>query len=247
MRVVEDLLSVLRDEDVLDVRIGLHWTTVVVGANDDRRCGLASTILEHHEHHGTADINDAGTLDQKTGKQLASLALSNPGAGTSVGIAAINALIPSHPELWQDGNAEEIIAHEGRGKTVVVIGDFPFSTRLRQKVLDLVVFDNQLREGVQPKSMMAEIVPTAEVVAITGMTLINHTLEQILALCSQTATKIIVGPSTPLSPVLYDHGIDILCGSVVVDVDSVVKTASQGATFRQLRRAGIRLVSMAHK
>jgi uncharacterized protein (DUF4213/DUF364 family) len=51
-----------------------------------------------------------------------------------------------------------------------------------------------------------------------------------------------LGPSTPLSPVLFDHGMDILSGSIVVDRDRVLDCISQGANFRQVR--GVRKVTM---
>ncbi len=52
------------------------------------------------------------------------------------------------------------------------------------------------------------------------------------------------GSSTPLSPILFDHGVHILSGSVVMDVDSVLWVVSQGGNFRQVHRQGVRLVTM---
>jgi len=49
-----------------------------------------------------------------------------------------------------------------------------------------------------------------------------------------------LGPSTPLSPVLFDYGLDALSGSIVVDRDQLLTCISQGANFRQVR--GVRKV-----
>jgi uncharacterized protein (DUF4213/DUF364 family) len=55
---------------------------------------------------------------------------------------------------------------------------------------------------------------------------------------------LLLGPTTPLSPVLFDHGVHILSGAVVTDVEGVLRTVGQGGNFRQVHRAGVRLVTM---
>ena len=74
---------------------------------------------------------------------------------------------------------------------------------------------------------------------------LNQTLDNLLSLCQPQATVLLLGPSTPLSPVLYRFGIDFLSGSVVTDINSVLAAIKQGANFRQVHRAGVRLVTMS--
>jgi uncharacterized protein (DUF4213/DUF364 family) len=83
-----------------------------------------------------------------------------------------------------------------------------------------------------------------DVVAITGMTLLNQTLEGLLKLCSPKAYVILLGPSTPLSPVLFNYGVDIISGSIVEKIDPVLQVISQGGNFRQVHRAGVKLVNI---
>ena len=78
-------------------------------------------------------------------------------------------------------------------------------------------------------------------VAITGSTLINHTLDDLLSFCSSTTTVMVLGPSTPLSPILFDYGVNILSGTFVVDEAAVLRTVGQGAAFRQVE--GTRLLT----
>jgi uncharacterized protein (DUF4213/DUF364 family) len=143
-----------------------------------------------------------------------------------------------------DINAEHVIAEHGAGKTVALVGNFPFVPRLRAHLGQLYIIERDPRDGDYPEEAAPDILPRADVVAITAMTLINHSLENLLRLCSQDATVILLGPSTPLSPVLFDYGVNLLSGSVVEDIDPVLRTISQGANFRQVRRAGVRLVTM---
>ncbi len=76
------------------------------------------------------------------------------------------------------------------------------------------------------------------------MTLLNHTFDGLLALRRPDAPVMLLGPSTPLAPLLFDRGVDLLSGSVVEDIDAVLRGVSQGANFRQLHRLGVRLVTM---
>ena len=242
---MEDLLRTLLDGSVTKVLLGLHWTTVVAETEGRQRCGLASTLSRPHHHHGVPDVPQAGQLESLSGSALAILAKSDEPALASVGVAAINSLLPQHPEAWTDLNAEEVLAKYGAGKRVVLIGHFPFVARLRNRVGELLVLEQRPQPGDLPAVAAAEILPQADVVAITGTTLINHTLDELLAFCSTKALIILLGPSTPLSPVLFDHGVDILCGSVVTAISPVLETVGQGGNFRQVRRAGVRTVTMA--
>ena len=81
--------------------------------------------------------------------------------------------------------------------------------------------------------------------AITSVTLLNHTLAELLALRRADALTLLMGPSTPLSPLLGDWGVDILSGAVVTDIERVRTGLCQGAGFRQLHKMGVRLVTLA--
>jgi uncharacterized protein (DUF4213/DUF364 family) len=245
MKLLNDLLAALPDGEVLDVCIGLHWTAVVVRVGDQTRCGLASTLTAPHNHSAEPDVPHAGQLHTLSAPELARLARSESPTQASVGVAAINALLPPQPELWRDLNAEEVIASQGEGKTVALIGSFPFVPRLRPGVGELFVLELKPGAGELPAEAAPDILPQADLVAITSMTLVNHSLENLLRLCSPQATVLLLGPSTPLSPILFEHSIDLLSGSVVTDIDPVLAAIQQGANFRQVHRAGVRLVTMS--
>ena len=159
-------------------------------------------------------------------------------------MAAINALLPRSPKAWIDLNAEEVLAAHGSRKKVALVGHFPFVPRLQERVGELVVLEQNPQRGDMPAAAAVDVLPEADVVAITATSLINHTLDNLLEYCSPQAVVVLLGPSTPLSLRLFDHGIDILCGSIVTDIEPVLRSVSQGANFRQVRRAGVRTVTM---
>lgn len=245
MSVIDDLLVTLPDGVVRDVRVGVFWTAVVVEVEGRRRCGLASTLrIEDHHHGDEPDVRDAGRLAELPARELAERVRSGSLLEAIIGMATINALLPQQAEWWVDLNAEEVIAQAGAGKRVVLVGHFPFVPRLRGRVGTLWVLEQQPRGDDLPADAAPQVIPQADVLAITGTTLINRTFEGLMALRRPEALVLLLGPSTPLSPILFDHGVHVLAGSVVEDVESVLRAVSQGANFRQLHRQGVRLVTM---
>ena len=137
-----------------------------------------------------------------------------------------------------------MIAEHGAGRTVALIGHFPFVETLRQKVGALHVLEMNPLPGDLPASAAPDILPGADMVAITGLTLLNGTFEGLVDLCAPEATVLVLGPTTPLHDALFDCGVNLVSGAVVQDVDAVLRVARQGGNFRQLRRAGVRLVTI---
>lgn len=129
----------------------------------------------------------------------------------------------------------------GAGKDVALVGHFPFIPRLRTATRNLWVIEQHPASDEHPAVSAREFIPRADVVALTGSALINHTLDDLLALCRPDALVLILGPTTPLSPVLFRHGASIIAGSRIVDETAVLQAISQGANFRQV--TGVRLLA----
>ena len=70
---------------------------------------------------------------------------------------------------------------------------------------------------------------------MTATTLINKTMPRLLAL-SRNARIVVAGPSTPLHPLMFNHGVDLLGGLIVDDQPSVWRAVAEGgqkALFNQ--------------
>jgi hypothetical protein len=243
--VLDDLLATLTGGTVLDVSVGCLWTAVTVRVAGQRRCGLATT-LRGEEAHGRPIVSEAGHLAQLDARELAQLVRLGPASLTeaSIGMAALNALLPIGESAGGELHAAEVIAQHGAGKRVALVGHFPFVDTLRQQVDTLWVLELAPHGDDLPATAAPDIVPQADVLAITGTTLINGTFDGLMALRRPDALVLVLGPSTLLSPVMFDHGIHLLSGSVVQDIDSVLAYVRQGANFHQVRQAGVRLVTL---
>lgn len=247
MNLLKGLLEDIQEGIVLDVAIGLHWTAVHVEVDGENRCGLASTLRERHVHGGPPQVPRAGSLSELGGKALAQFALERERPTlASVGVAALNALLPQPPEeALEDLNAEHVLADRGQGLRGAIVGHFPFVPRIRGAFEELWVIEQDPGPGEWPPEAASDLLPKSDLIAITGMSLINHTLEGLLSLCPEESFVMVLGPSTPLSSRLFDCGADMLAGSIVTKVDAVRRAVRQGANFRQVHRAGVRLVTLA--
>lgn len=246
MGLVEDLIASLNDGVITDVRIGLHWTAVKVRVDDKFHCGLSSTLQTAHKHGGEPMVPQAGELQNLTGLELAALANEQSRSTlASIGVATINALLPSpQPESWIAGNAGQILATRGAGKRVAIVGRFPFIPKIQTLVGELFVLDENPQEGEYPPDAAPNILPSAEIVAITGMAIANHTMEGLLSLCQPESLVMVLGPSTPFSTVMFNYGVHLLSGSVVTAIAPVVEAVSQGGNFQQIHQAGVQLVTV---
>jgi uncharacterized protein (DUF4213/DUF364 family) len=182
-----------------------------------------------------------GHLHEKSARELVEYARSDNLLEASIGVAVINSLLAVDESNAVEVNAVDVLIEHGRGKNVALVGHFPFIPRLRPAVGQLWVIEQRPVDGEYPAESAADLIPKAEVVAITSSALINHTLDGLLALCRPEALVMMLGPSTPLSPVLFDHGVSILSGARIMDETAALCTIMQGASFQQVE--GVRLLT----
>jgi hypothetical protein len=237
MKVINDIIGTLKNDGaVREVRACAFWTAVV-----SENCGLASTLREEGPHQGKSPVPKAGSLTTRTARELAGYAASVSLLEASIGVAAINSLIDIDLDRCVEKNAFEILKEKGEGKKVAIVGHFPFIPKLKEIASELWVIEKRPIEGDLPEDRAAETLAQADVVGITGTSLINHTFEELLKHCRDRFV-VVLGPSTPLSAVLFDYGVDVVSGTRVIDTESVLRSISEGANFRQVK--GVELLTM---
>jgi uncharacterized protein (DUF4213/DUF364 family) len=234
--ILDSLLSSLsEDRMVREVHTCVFWTAVL-----SKHCGLASTFHEPHPSH--RPVKDAGSLTELSALELAEYARSDNVLEASIGMAAINSLIDIDEARCIEQNAFDVLARKGKGKNIAVVGHFPWIPKLRRIAKTLSVVEQRPQEGDLPPEAAEEVLAQADAVGITGTSFENHTVDRLLDL-SRNSFIVMLGPTTPLSPVLFDYGVDILAGTKVVEPDKTIRSISQGAMFTQVE--GVRLVTMA--
>jgi len=240
LKILDDLILSLKGNDfpVKSIHTCVFWTAVI-----SRHCGLSSTFRGEGPSHDRG-VRDVGNLTQKKALELTDYAKSNNLLEASIGMATINSMIDIDESKCIEKNAFEMILEKGQGKNVAIVGHFPWIPKLKGKTGNLWVLEQRLREGDLAAKEADRILPQCDVVGITGTSFINHTIEGLLNLC-KNAYVILIGPTSPLSPILFEYGIDAICGSKVLDPDQLIRTISEGATFKQV--TGVRLLTLTKK
>lgn len=238
MNILDHLLSTLNFEaPVRDIRQGVFHTGVVT-----RYCGLAATLPKDALLQPPPLVREPGSLLDKSSRELAHMAHSTSVLEAAMGMAALNSLLEVDESACVERNAADLILEKGENRKVTVVGHFPFIPRIRDHAKELWVIEKNPGKDDLPENHGDRVIPQSDVVAITGTALTNHTLEALLDLCAPHAFVILLGDTVPLSPVLFDYGVDALSGTRVVDPDLALRCVSQGANFRQIQ--GTRRLTM---
>jgi len=236
--IIDDIISIIDfNAPVRDIRQGLFHTAVMT-----RHCGLAATLPRDALRQAHPAVKEPGLLMEKSARELAVMVHSESIPEAAIGMATVNSLLDIDESMCRELNAREILIEKGRDKNVAMIGHFPFIDVLRKQVKQLWVIEKNQNDDDLPESAAAQYLPEADVVAMTGTSFTNHTIEELLGLCNPDAYIVMLGDTVPLTPVLFDYGIDAVSGTKVVEAEQALRCVSQGATYRQIK--GIRQLTL---
>lgn len=218
----------VEDHEVSSISYGAH----VVGV-ESRKMGLATWSGGRHPV-SLENMPEAG--QQSSAKALAEYLKSDNPLESSLGLAAVNSLLPDAPKAnLINVNAGDLILELGKNKKVAVIGHFPFVAKMQQKFDDLMVFEKLPGKGDLEEKLIPEKLPEADLIAITATTISNKTLGNILDYCSPNSIKMLIGPSTPVNKALFDLGFHYLAGSIVEDKKTIKEGIIAGYPFKHLK------------
>ena len=239
MQLLEELINSLkRDLPVTAGVVGSHLIAVA-----SRRLGLAAHLPRVEGGEPVPSEKAISTLVGWSARDLAMWLMGDEWLKAGIGMASLNSLLEIDYGKLREINAKHIIADRAAGKNLMVVGHFPFVNTIRSSVRNLWVMEKKPGAEYISEEEGYQFLPEADVVAITGSSLINHTFGRIMSYCRSGSFKIMLGPSTPLSPVLFDYGLDVIGGALVETMNTVLAEVEQGAAFRELK--GVRTVVMA--
>ena len=238
MDILNNIISTLDlNAEVKDIRQGMFHTGVLT-----RRCGLAASLPKDALKQSPPMVKEPGRLLEKSASDLVRMSYSNSILEAAIGMASINSLLEIDEARCAELNAGTLLTEMAKDKKVVIVGHFPFLNKLKGIAKELRVVEKNPREGDLSEDEADVILPDADVVGITGTALTNHTMDHLLSLCNPNAYVVVLGDSTPLSPILFEYGVDAVSGTMVINTDMALRCVSQGANFRQIK--GIRLLTM---
>lgn len=135
----------------------------------------------------------------------------------------------------RDKDAFTRLAQEAMGKKVAVIGRFPHLEVQLEPICQLSVLERNPDLSDYPDSASEYLLPEQDMVFITGMTLTNKTLPRLLQITRPGARVVMVGPSVPMTPLLFPYGVTDLSGFSVTDQEKtahIVKSGDHMSIFK---------------
>jgi len=243
--IYDDLIESIPDDlTVLDCMHGLHWTLVSSQAGT----GTAMTV------RGGQDGCKYQELIGMPIKELAGYIKSWNMLEASMGQAAINSALNTPTQVSaitgrdfgystepETSNGFDRYLPDIKGKKVAVIGHFPNIDSLKS-ICQLSILERMPQEFDFPDPACEYILPEQELVFITGTAFINKTMPRLLQL-ARDSRIILVGPSVPVSPVLFDYGVDTIASTVILDQKMIWRVVKQGGKLKAFK-SGARMVSI---
>lgn len=231
-----DLIAQCDGEPVQNAIAGQIWSLV----QTEHATGLSMSLRP-------SDRAGHSSLFHLTGKpliELAELSLSWNPREAALGMAAICAAcnITSRFEGAEEANGKDLLLRKATGKKVGLVGHFPWTDEIRAVADSLAVFEQRPQDGDLPETAEEYLLPHQDVIAITGSALSNKSLPRLLELAGG-AWVMLIGPSTPLSVLMFDYGVDALSGCVARDPEELAEIVREGGGVREFRNA-VRFVTL---
>jgi len=168
------------------------------------------------------------------------------GLRRALGIAVMNALATlcwdrkPPPNVTMEIGIDALDAARIRpNERVVMVGAFgPYIRKLRRRGQPFVVLEKDpttLRADemglYRPAEQAAAVVPEADVLLVTGTTLVNDTADALLALARPGAEIVMIGPSVSLVPdALFRRGVRVAGGVRVTDPRALLALLAEGGS-----------------
>jgi hypothetical protein len=241
-KIYDDLLAAVpADVTVKECLAGLSWFLV-----RSLGTGVAMRPRELDE-----PVRGAGGIAGMKVRELAERVKCWSNYDAAMGLAAINSVLNTQQQaqancgvLLNECANEDVFNHlqdQLRGKKVAVVGHFHNLERLAP-VCELSILERIPQKGDFPDPACEYILREQDFVIMTATTLINKTMPRLLEL-SRGARIVVAGPTTPLHPVMFEHGIEMLGGLIVDDEPRAWKAVGEGGR-EVLFSSGARMVKV---
>lgn len=237
----------LKDRTIKDLRIGLELLALQL---DDDSLGV-TYVLKNELEHSCGASPFSGKYIGMSALELAEQIFHGPNVlTTALAIAALNAVAPPIPEalLQKEGNRDAVFSVDVDSKdTVGVVGHIgPVIRRLKDHPGAMHIFERDLSKGdnLNNEEKQASLLPQCDIVFVTGATIINGSLENVLSYCRKAREVVLVGSSAPLYPQAFaGSGLTVIAGTrwLPENGQEILTGVSQSAGMQQLIRLGEKL------
>ena len=232
---------------VSDVRVGVFYTAVRLSSG---HVGVAFTPRDLNDTvccpKSAASAPPAGRIAGQEAWKIAEYAYSPVALRRSVGVAVLNALSALAIERYGMCGGRLLVGIDALDAAevrpddrVAMVGGFvPFIKKLKGKIADLRVIDKHPqalkadeRSFWCAPELAGETLSKASVVIMTGSTLVEGGLDELLDAARNARRVIMAGPTaSPWPPTFFARGVHVLGGIRVKDGAKLLRVVSEGGS-----------------
>lgn len=230
-RAIEMALEKERDLKVVDYVVGTGMTSVELSNGN---VGVAHLFRE--ELPSGCTVFDQLVDTPVDLSSFLDLANNYHPISVSLALAAVNAVINN--SLTNESNTGDIfkILEISSEDKVAFVGDFkPLTTKLAGNVKELFIFERQAGSNYLPDWAAPAKLKECDVVILTGTTIMNRTIDNLLEYVSTDRT-VVFGPSTVMDLDLYPPKVMAIGGAAVTDPKKAMKIASRAGGTKNIYR-----------
>ncbi len=235
-----NLTSDLEGIRVIEVRIGLEYVGVMLSTGEG---GVAHVLREDSSEHQLFD--EAGELQGSSTLEMMNLATSSNLIKAALGVATINAVsqiaFNKKPHLYPFTNVDILDLVKPKDKILMVGYLTPVIPKLMDKTSDITVIERRNIQdatvGFAKEEQLEELSSNADIAIITGSTLVNHSVDNILKHCSGKREVVLIGPTASFIPQpLFERGATAVMGVKIYNPQKMLEIVSQAGGTRKLLR-----------
>jgi len=207
-----------------DVWVFRHWVLI-----RSLRFSLASIPAANGSTLRPGNTNLGSLVGRRVRDVARDLWRSDEPVHRAAGAACLNAVIPL-PAPLAEGNAMGHFAHRARRMQTCFIGHFKRAVEWRNAGYPVTVVELEPRPGDVHWNDAGPALEHAELVFMTGLTLLNGTFDEVLRRTPNARIRVLMGPSVPCSSSLVDHGVHIIGATLVQDPAGLLEHLRRGGT-----------------
>ena len=142
-------------------------------------------------------------------------------------------------------------------KTITLVGAFETYIRrideTKHKIQVLELNKDALRDEHKhlfvPAINACKVLPNSDIIIITGLTLVNNTIDELLNLIPSEEKVIVVGPSISILPdILFQRNVNIIGSTMIFDADKMFKIVSEaGAAYHLFHHKCAKKICLINK
>jgi uncharacterized protein len=228
---------------IADIRIGIYLTAVRLS---DGSTGTSATLTDDQPFcaKSNRDFGDF-TPTKFRGQNVMTLIESKNDSAlfSSLRIAVLSAIsskviLSGNYKIAEDTDPIQLIDLKPN-KTIAVVGAFhSYIRKISEAGSKLFVLEmneealpQEYKKFFVPASEFKTILPVSDIVIITGQTLVNRTIDELLEMIVPGTQVIVTGPSGSILPdILFQNNVSILGAVRIAKPDVLLDIVSEGGT-----------------